>query len=365
MKRPGLMLLAAFVVSLLSPAAEAQDFGSFLEKAARGAIQKSLSPENLKRVLAPRRDGELYTVKTADGWTLVAHRYRPSGPARPGALPVILCHGLSYNASFWALEPSSSLAAYLNQLGYDVWAVDLRGCGQSQKWVYQLDDAPNVVVGGVLRRVTRNKVAPTGFATLDPRYANWNLDHHVAYDLPALVKLVRHHTGAEQVTWIGHSMGGIVALCHLSRYQNPGIGRLVTVGSQVTMPDGQVLVQFLLEMIKTRQGQLAGALGGAELLMQSRTSVHNMFFNERNVSPAVYEALATSAKDVPSIGLLQQYMVLGTKGELFDSRKEFNYARGLGNVRIPILIAGGASDQLAAPPRSSISIRTSARKISR
>ena len=349
MRRLGLRLLAALAVTLIAPPAEARDFGSFVEEAARGLVRKSLSPEHWKRVLTPRRDGELYPVRTADGWTLVAHRYRPSGGARPGALPVILCHGLSYNASFWALEPSSSLAVYLSGLGYDVWAVDLRGCGLSQKWVYQLEDAPTVLMGGLLRRATRNKVAPTGFATLDPRYASWNLDHHVAYDLPALVKLVRHQTGSEQVTWVGHSMGGIVALCHLSRYPNPGIGRLVTVGSQVTIPDGQVLVQFLLEMIKTRQGQLAGAPGGAELLMQSRASVHNMFFNEHNVSPAVYEVLASSAKDVPSLGLLQQYMVLGTKGELFDSRKEFNYAEGLGNVRIPILIAGGESDQLAPP----------------
>lgn len=166
MRGPGIKLLAALVLSLVAQAAKAQDFGSFLEKAARGAVQKWLSPENFKRVLTPRRNGELYTVKSADGWTLVAHRYRPSGPARPDALPVILCHGLSYNASFWALEPSSSLAAYLTRLGYDVWAVDLRGCGQSRKWVCQLDDAPNVVVGGFLRRVTRNKVAPTGYRGL-------------------------------------------------------------------------------------------------------------------------------------------------------------------------------------------------------
>ena len=29
------------------------------------------------------------------------------------------------------------------------------------------------------------------------------MDHHIAYDVPALVRLVRHHTRATEVTWIG------------------------------------------------------------------------------------------------------------------------------------------------------------------
>jgi pimeloyl-ACP methyl ester carboxylesterase len=209
---------------------------------------------------------------------------------------------------------------------------------------------PTMVVGGVVRRVTGGKVAPTGYATVEPRYANWTLDDHVMYDVPALVGLVRHHTGAAQVAWVGHSMGGIVALCHLARYQNPGIGRLVTVGSQVTMPQGQLAVQFLQEMLVTRQGQLAGQIRGKELAEQTHRSVNNLFFNGRHVSPQVYEALTTYANDVPSIGLLQQYMALANRGELYDAQKQFNYTRALGNVRVPILISCGEADQLAPPP---------------
>ncbi len=48
---------------------------------------------------------------------------------------------------------------------------------------------------------------------------------------------MKRHTQAPEVAWVGHSMGGIIALCHLAKYRNPGIGRLVTVGSQVTMQD--------------------------------------------------------------------------------------------------------------------------------
>jgi pimeloyl-ACP methyl ester carboxylesterase len=330
--------------------ARAQDLGRLLEKAGRDVLRNQLSRENIERTIKPLQNGEAIPVQTADGWTVVAHRFKPAGPPRPGAMPVILCHGLSYNALFWNLDPSCSLAQYLASRGFDVWAVDLRGCGLSQKWVWKLDSAPTMVVGGVVRRVTRNKVAPTGYATVEPRYANWTLDDHVAYDVPAFVHLVRRATGAPQVAWVGHSMGGIVALCHLSRYQNPGIGRLVTVGSQVTMPQGQLAVQFLQEMLVTRQGQLTGKIRGEELALQTHTSVNNLFFNGRHTSPQVYQALTTYANDVPSIGLLQQYMALANRGELYDASKQFNYARALGNVTVPILIACGEQDQLAPPP---------------
>jgi len=49
-------------------------------------------------------------------------------------MPVILCHGLTYNALFWDLIPECSFAEYLSSQGFDVWAVSLRGSGLSQKW---------------------------------------------------------------------------------------------------------------------------------------------------------------------------------------------------------------------------------------
>jgi pimeloyl-ACP methyl ester carboxylesterase len=329
------------------------DFGKFLERtardSARGVLDRPAGPGVIPSPAAAPQ-AQPYEIKTADGWTLVAHRYRPTGPARPGALPVILCHGLTYNASFWDLDPSCSLAQFLAAAGYDVWAVDLRGCGSSQKWVWRLEDAPEQVLGGALRRMTRGKLGGRSHATVDPKYAHWDLDHHVAYDVPAFVRLVRHHTGAAEVAWVGHSMGGIVAICHLARYPNPGIGRLVTVGSQVTMTQGQVAMQFLKDLAATRERQLAGQLTGQELLTQTKTSVHNLFFNVSNVDPKVYEALGGPATDVPALGLMRQYAVLATRGELLDAKGQFNYAKALGNIRVPMLICCGATDQFAPPP---------------
>lgn len=292
---------------------------------------------------------EPYPIKTADGWTLVVHRYRGPRAPQPGLPPIVLCHGLTYNATFWDLDPAASPARYFAEQGYDVWLADLRGSGMSTKWVWKLDQSPDLLVGEAIRRLSKGKLAPTGYATIDPKAANWTLDQHIAYDVPAIVSLVRQQTGAPEVIWFGHSMGGIVALGHLARHGNPGIGRLITVGSQVTMPNGQLVLQFLREMIGVRTEQLTGQLSGAELMNQTRTSVHNMFFNQSNVAPRIYEALGSWATDVPAMGVMQQYMTLGSTGELYDSTKQFNYARAMRNVTVPILISCGADDQFAPP----------------
>lgn len=340
----------AFVLALTACGPlRAQDFGGMLEDFGKDILRQQLTPENLERTLKPHTMGQSYAIKTADGWTLVAHRFVPPQGARPGTMPVILCHGLSYNAQFWDLDPSVSFAKYLSERGWDVWLVNLRGSGLSSKWVARIDEAPTMAVGSLIRRATRGQLAPTGYATLDPKFSRWNLDDHINYDLPAFVHLVRAHTGAPEVAWVGHSMGGIIALCHLSRYQNPGIGRLVTIGSQVTMPNGQLAGQFLTEMIRLRQGQLAGQIVPEQLLVDSKTSVDNMFFNEQNVSSQVYNALTHDGFDIPSIGLLQQYLVMATRGELFDASKQISYARLMPNVQVPILISCGAADQLAPP----------------
>src|SRR5438067_2410898 len=110
--------------------------------------------------------------------------------------------------------------------------------------------------------MSHGKLGPNGFASVDPKFAQWTMDDHIAYDVPAFLHLVRHHTGANQVIWIGHSMGGIVALAHLGRFPNPGIARLVTVGSQVTMSETQLPKQFIAEMIQNRRRQLTGQLTG-------------------------------------------------------------------------------------------------------
>src|SRR4051794_5679180 len=66
---------------------------------------------------------------TADGWKLGVRRFRPEHPD-PGKLPVVLCHGLGLNGTFWTIT-DDHLPGQLAARGYEVFVVDLRGSGGS------------------------------------------------------------------------------------------------------------------------------------------------------------------------------------------------------------------------------------------
>ena len=117
-------------------------------------------------------------VRTDDGWRLAVHHYRPEGESR--GLPLILCHGLSSNRYTFDIPGGPSLARFLRSHGRDVWVVELRGAGMSDKPGMLQADVP----------------------------FSWGFEDHLRKDLPAIVKHVLQVTAAPAVHWIGHSMGG-------------------------------------------------------------------------------------------------------------------------------------------------------------
>ncbi|HYG70384.1 MAG TPA: alpha/beta fold hydrolase, partial [Anaeromyxobacteraceae bacterium] len=133
----------------------------------------------------PGGEDELLFAETRDGWRIaVAHR-RPRGPARRP--PVVLCHGIAVNRQTldFGIE-RYSLAAFLARAGFDCFAIDLRGHGDSKR--------------------------PRGGAR------RWNLDTYLRQDVPAVLDLVRERTGASQVLWVGHSQGALLGMAACALY---------------------------------------------------------------------------------------------------------------------------------------------------
>ena len=93
--------------------------------------------------LQPCADGFAYTE---DGWRLGVRHYRASNPD-PGKLPVVLCHGLGLNGTFWTIT-DNHLASQLADRGYDVFVFDIRGSGENAQVraprSHQQDHAPHV-----------------------------------------------------------------------------------------------------------------------------------------------------------------------------------------------------------------------------
>eukprot|EP00291_Cryptomonas_curvata_P011844 CAMPEP_0172189260 /NCGR_PEP_ID=MMETSP1050-20130122/22418_1 /TAXON_ID=233186 /ORGANISM="Cryptomonas curvata, Strain CCAP979/52" /LENGTH=153 /DNA_ID=CAMNT_0012863921 /DNA_START=321 /DNA_END=779 /DNA_ORIENTATION=+ len=132
------------------------------------------------------------------------------------AAPVILCHGAFANRVTYDLGAGRpSLAVFLAERGYDVWALELRGHGRSQKppWLQ------NVLHQGFN--------VPNGDAE-----GSWSVMAYIQHDLPAAVDYVRSRTGAARVHWVGHSMGGIVVYSWLAfaPHHADAFASVVTVG---------------------------------------------------------------------------------------------------------------------------------------
>ncbi len=78
--------------------------------------------------LRPCTDDYTYTK---DGWRLGVRHYRPQNPD-PGKLPVVLCHGLGLNATFWTIT-DNHLPYQLTARGYEVFVFDIRGSGENAR----------------------------------------------------------------------------------------------------------------------------------------------------------------------------------------------------------------------------------------
>ncbi|MGE3181506.1 MAG: alpha/beta hydrolase [Phycisphaerae bacterium] len=157
---------------------------------------------------------------TADG-ARIAALHRPAD-----GTPVILIHGLGVNGFAWTFDDREtegdafrSLAAVLQDAGYDVWIPNLRGYGRDE-W----------------------KSIPA----TDQR--DWCVDHHIHYDVPAIIDGVRSATGKKPIV-VAQSMGAISIACYLT-------------GAKLVCEDAGVPVRIVAdrELALQRQRALAGCI---------------------------------------------------------------------------------------------------------
>lgn len=141
-----------------------------------------------------------HRVPTGDGWPITLHAY---GDPHDTRVPVLLCHGACSNHRIYDLGGGFGLAPYLSRDGRRVFCVDPRGRGES----FPSDRAKALLVRG------------------------WTMDDLLVHDLPAAIAHVLRTTGAEQLDYVGHSMGGLLILAHLAATGDERVRRVVSVGS--------------------------------------------------------------------------------------------------------------------------------------
>jgi len=258
---------------------------------------------------APAVPAERIDVSARDGLRLALHRvhYPNAGPA------VLLLHGLAANRTAFHF-PGRSLADWLATRGFDCYVAELRGHGDSER---------------------------RGF--------DWDLDDYLFQDLPAIIEAVLERSGQSSLSWIGHSMGGILLCCYGILHPDAPISRGISIGAAIDYREGvsgfRGLLRFepLLHRIPAwPYGTFAHMI--APLLGRARDPLSSFNFWLPNVeSEVVRRAHAGGFHTIPTSLLL-------SLGHLFDerglrTRDGFFYLEHAERYTVPTLLIAGSRDQ--------------------
>jgi alpha-beta hydrolase superfamily lysophospholipase len=285
---------------LLSPAVYALD-----------ALARLVSRPFWREPLATER----YRALTSDGWQLALRRLRRS--ARPAHGPVLLIHGVGGTGNAFLMRERSP-AALLADAGFDCWVADLRGRPES--------------------------VPPSS-----ARARNWDLEDYLDRDLPALIDTVLHESGASQLGWVGHSMGGILGYAYMLRHAPRNVTCMVTLGAALDYTHGDSNFRDLLEL----RGLLdmlpfvpVGALAqlSAPLLGLLPAKVARFSYHPRNLERSLARHYFASTMCNISCAELRDLCSVVETGGLCDYKAERFYAREAHAFTMPLLAVAGDDD---------------------
>jgi lysosomal acid lipase/cholesteryl ester hydrolase len=271
---------------------------------------------------------------TDDGWKLGIRRVRPLHPDA-GKLPIVLCHGLGLNGTFWTIT-DDHLPAQLAANGYEVFICDLRGSGASQKIG---------MVGKVNSLLRQTPLLEVGESA-------WSVDDLVKHDVPAILNYVKSETGCDRVNWVGHSLGGMLMFAYLEVSPDSWrIANFVGMGSTIVQkdyPQTQMLranrgIRNLLKVVST--GRIARPM------MWYRPSplamVDRFYYTAANVDKRTVDRFYGYTLENPGRGALQQLDPYLEHGDFVSADGHMNYAKNLSRVGTPLLMVAGEGDVMS------------------
>ncbi len=263
-----------------------------------------------------------YFTTTQDGWKLAVHRYRPK--RSNGSVPVILCHGLSANRFIFDMEQAPSLACYLREQGYDVWLPELRGSGMS--------DSPGL------------------FSSRSPY--SWGYDHHLNFDVPAIIEFVTKESGSEKVKWVGHSMGGMLIYSYLASHNDSRITCVTTLGAPIDfsrMTDNIfapfLKLAFLLRYVPLNPLPFFGRLL-IPVITSSPNFVHGLYY-KNNIDPHVARSASCVGTQLLSASGLWIDMANFMKTRQFLTSEGEPILDKIQDCTVPIYVIAGSKDVVA------------------
>lgn len=296
------------------------------------ATIRRIAPEPFHR---PCTDG---FAETKDGWRLGIRHVRPRHPD-PTKLPVVLCHGLGLNGTFWTIT-EEHIVEQLTARGYEVFLPDMRGSGASHR------KGPAGVINQWFIRET---------LALEIGDSDWNVDDEIRYDVPAILDYVQEHTGHDRVNWVGHSLGGMLMFAYLETSPEAWrIANFVGMGStitQYTYPQTPMLranraIRGLLRVISTgrmSRPMMFGRPPGLE-------KVDRFYYTAANVDKSTVDRFYGYTLENPGRGALKQLDPYLEFGRFLSADRSFDYSANLDRVQTPLLMIAGEGDVMSDIP---------------
>jgi pimeloyl-ACP methyl ester carboxylesterase len=265
-----------------------------------------------------------YRARTEDGWELAMVRYLPKKPS--GGRPVLLMHGISANSRNMDLDERHSMARWFAAHGRETWTVSLRGTG--------LSDAPDPSSG---------------------RKGGYAFDVFWRHDVPAALAKIREVSGAQEIDYVGHSMGGLVLYAYLSQ-GGPHVGAACVLGSPVRLDWGNPFLPMLTRasdaigaswtaVPTTTPGFMVDPMG----LVLEGTPLEHLLYNARNTHPRTMQRLLASGPSDISAGVAKQLAML-LQGFFGSADRRLDFRKDLAKVTTPMLVVAGKGDRIGVPP---------------
>jgi lysosomal acid lipase/cholesteryl ester hydrolase len=288
--------------------------------------------------LRPCSDGYAYTE---DGWRLGIRHYRPEHPDS-GKLPVILCHGLGLNATFWTIT-DDHLPSQLVARGYDVYVFDVRGSGENTR----------------IGRCDRfNKTLRQTFLR-ERGESSWTVDDVVKYDVPAILDYVERETGRDRVNWVGHSLGGMLLITYLELSPHPErIANFVGMAStviQAQAPQTDMLWAnrgLRLLSLAASPGRLGRPL--AFVRIPGMEIIDRFYYSNENVDRLTVSRFYGYTLEDTGPGALRQLAPYLSTGHMLSADRTVDYSAMLASINTPTLLVAGDGDIMSDVPSTEL-----------
>ena len=266
-------------------------------------------------------DAEVLVAHTADGVDIPLIHYQAVGNKKP--IPILFLHGISANARHMDLDAEHSLARWFAARGYETFSLSLRN--------------------------TLDEILPENAHRADPK--NTNFDTYSMYDLPAAIALVKEKTGASEVDFVGHSMGGMIYYAYLAR-GGTGIHAAVVLGSPTRLRMGSRIEPFVIhqgETVLKSVDVVPNASLAAMIVPVSgnvETPVEDLVINLDNTDVSTWQKMVAIGTGDLAGGVLRQFVKCIIDDKLESADGSIDYLAKLHDVKVPTLVIAAKADHI-------------------